>query len=85
MVFIQLRLPSLIKEELELCLVGICVNLKIQFPPCTGGWWMLRAHLGQTGYKHGTHEILEEKIASNTAAELEVSYFAVLRGSSSIH
>ena len=65
--------------------MGICANLKVEFPSCTDGWWMLRAHPGQTGYKHETHEILEEKIAPNTAVELDISYFAVLRGTRSIH
>ena len=69
MVFIRLHLPSLIREELEVRLMGICANLKVELPSCTGGWWMLRARPGQIGYKHETREILEEKIASNTAVE----------------
>lgn len=78
MVFIQLHLPSLIREELEVRLMGICANLKADFPSCADGWWMLRARPGQIGCEHETHEILEEKIASNTSVELDNSYFALL-------
>lgn len=85
MVFIQLHLPSLIREELEVRLTEICANLKVQLPSCTDGWRMLRARPGQLGYKNETREILEEKIASNTAVEIDVSYFAILGDSGSVH
>lgn len=85
MVFIQLQLPGLITGELEVRLMGICANLKVHFPSCTDSWWMLRARPGQIGYKHETREILEEKIASHAAVELDISYCAILRGSGSIH
>lgn len=49
--------------------MGICANLKAEFPSCTDGWWMLRARPGQMDYEHETHEIVEEKIAPDTAAE----------------
>lgn len=74
---------GLIGEELEIGLMGIGVNFRVQFPSCTDGWRMLRACPAQLGYKHEAWEILEERTASDTAVQLDISDFAVLRGSSS--
>lgn len=60
--------------------MGIGANLKVQFSSRTDGWRMPRACPARLGYKHDTREILEEKIASNTAVQLDISNFAVPRG-----
>lgn len=60
--------------------MGIGANLKVQFSSRTDGWRMPRACPARLGYKHDTREILEEKIASNTAVQLDISDFAVPRG-----
>lgn len=60
--------------------MGIGANLKVQFSSRTDGWRVPRACPARLGYKHDTREILEEKIASNTAVQLDISDFAVPRG-----